>query len=140
MAGNQFRDRFPLSADCSCTTTMRNEFSVRCFFYSPLSFSVQARPRYAFNYGVKDPHTGDVKSQSEERDGDVVKGEYSLVEPDGTTRTVKYQADDHSGFNAVVTKSGKAYHPTYQGPLYHKYHTPAYVAPQYPLYLSNYHP
>lgn len=34
----------------------------------------QAYPKYAFNYGVKDPHTGDIKSQQEERDGDVVKG------------------------------------------------------------------
>ncbi|CAK1604421.1 unnamed protein product [Parnassius mnemosyne] len=68
-------------------------------------------PKYAFNYGVKDPHTGDVKSQQEERDGDVVKGSYSLVEPDGTTRTVHYSADDHNGFNAVVQKSGHAVHP-----------------------------
>ncbi|CAB3243165.1 unnamed protein product [Arctia plantaginis] len=68
-------------------------------------------PKYAFNYGVKDPHTGDVKSQHEERDGDVVKGSYSLVEPDGSTRTVSYSADDHNGFNAVVHKSGHAVHP-----------------------------
>ncbi|CAG4977225.1 cuticle protein 8-like [Colias croceus] len=68
-------------------------------------------PRYAFNYGVKDPHTGDIKSQQEERDGDVVKGSYSLVEPDGSTRTVSYTADDHNGFNAVVHKTGHAVHP-----------------------------
>lgn len=68
-------------------------------------------PKYAFNYGVKDPHTGDVKSQHEERDGDVVRGSYSLVEPDGSTRTVQYSADDHTGFNAVVHKSGHAVHP-----------------------------
>lgn len=36
-------------------------------------------PRYAFEYGVNDPHTGDIKHQKEERDGDVVKGQYSLV-------------------------------------------------------------
>lgn len=61
----------------------------------------QAYPKYSFNYGIKDPHTGDIKSQvntnksnanvvlfqlfninikfntklqAEERDGDVVKG------------------------------------------------------------------
>ncbi|XP_068630717.1 cuticle protein 8-like [Battus philenor] len=68
-------------------------------------------PKYAFTYGVKDPHTGDIKSQQEERDGDVVKGSYSLVEPDGTTRTVNYSADDHNGFNAIVHKSGHAVHP-----------------------------
>uniref|UniRef100_A0A182YSR6 Uncharacterized protein n=1 Tax=Anopheles stephensi TaxID=30069 RepID=A0A182YSR6_ANOST len=31
-------------------------------------------PKYAFNYGVADHSTGDVKSQHETRDGDVVKG------------------------------------------------------------------
>lgn len=35
-------------------------------------------PRYAFEYGVNDPHTGDVKHQKEVRDGDIVKGQYSL--------------------------------------------------------------
>jgi hypothetical protein len=60
---------------------------------------------------VHDPHTGDKKSQWEKRDGDVVKGSYSLVEPDGTVRTVDYTADDHSGFNAVVHRAGHAVHP-----------------------------
>lgn len=60
---------------------------------------------------MKDGHTGDIKEQSEERDGDVVKGEYSLVEPDGTIRKVQYQDDGHSGFNAIVTRSGHAVHP-----------------------------
>ena len=64
-----------------------------------------AYPKYSFNYGIKDPHTGDIKSQAEERDGDVVKGTYSLVEPDGSVRTVDYTADDHNGFNAVVHKT-----------------------------------
>ncbi|RZC27714.1 hypothetical protein BDFB_013788, partial [Asbolus verrucosus] len=30
-------------------------------------------PKYRFEYGVKDGHTGDIKEQTEERDGDVVK-------------------------------------------------------------------
>ncbi|XP_008193006.3 cuticle protein 7 [Tribolium castaneum] len=71
-----------------------------------------AYPKYEFNYGVADGHTGDHKSQHEVRDGDVVKGSYSLVEPDGTIRTVHYTADDHNGFNAVVSRSGHAVHPT----------------------------
>jgi hypothetical protein len=40
-------------------------------------------PKYKFEYGVKDAHTGDHKSQWEVRDGDVVKGEYTLDEADG---------------------------------------------------------
>ncbi|XP_011633518.1 cuticle protein 19-like, partial [Pogonomyrmex barbatus] len=64
-----------------------------------------ADPKYSFNYGVIDGYTGDSKSAWEERDGDTVKGEYSVVEADGTIRTVSYTADDHNGFNAVVTRS-----------------------------------
>ncbi|XP_019875897.1 cuticle protein 19 [Aethina tumida] len=71
-----------------------------------------AYPKYEFKYGVADGHTGDQKTQSEIRDGDVVKGQYSLVEPDGTVRTVTYTADDHNGFNAVVTRAGHAVHPS----------------------------
>jgi hypothetical protein len=71
----------------------------------------QAPPQYEFKYGVKDTHTQDIKEQAEKRVGDKVEGYYSLLEPDGTTRTVKYTADHHSGFNAVVTKSGQAVHP-----------------------------
>lgn len=37
-----------------------------------------AYPKYKFDYGVKDPHTGDNKDQWETRDGDVVKGEYKI--------------------------------------------------------------
>jgi len=64
-----------------------------------------APPKYAFKYGVNDYHTGDVKSQHETRDGDVVKGQYSLVEPDGSIRTVDYTADKLNGFNAIVHKT-----------------------------------
>lgn len=60
-------------------------------------FSLQSHPKYSFNYGVQDPSTGDVKSQVESRDGGVVKGQYSLVEPDGSVRTVDYTADDVNG-------------------------------------------
>ncbi|KAL1497028.1 hypothetical protein ABEB36_008057 [Hypothenemus hampei] len=66
-------------------------------FYSP--------PKYSFKYGVNDFHTGDIKSQQEFRDGDQVKGEYSVVEPDGSIRTVQYTAGKHSGFNAVVHRT-----------------------------------
>ncbi|KAJ8955646.1 hypothetical protein NQ314_006864 [Rhamnusium bicolor] len=74
-----------------------------------------AYPKYEFSYGVKDPHTGDHKSQHEERDGDVVKGYYTLAEPDGTHRTVHYTADKINGFNAVVEKTGHAVHPQVYG-------------------------
>ncbi|XP_037949937.1 uncharacterized protein LOC119680961 [Teleopsis dalmanni] len=65
-------------------------------------------PRYAFEYNVNDIHTGDIKHQKEVRDGDVVQGEYSLVEPDGNVRTVKYYADWETGFHAEVINSRDA--------------------------------
>ncbi|XP_070505583.1 cuticle protein 19-like [Chironomus tepperi] len=67
-------------------------------------------PSYKFEYGVHDPHTHDHKSQWETRDGDVVKGEYTLDEADGTKRIVKYHADDKNGFNAKVERVGHAHH------------------------------
>ncbi|XP_046393615.1 heterogeneous nuclear ribonucleoprotein A3 homolog 1-like [Ischnura elegans] len=70
-----------------------------------------AYPKYHYDYGVADGHTGDVKSQWEARDGDVVKGSYSLNEADGTIRRVDYVADGHNGFNAVVKRVGHAAHP-----------------------------
>ncbi|XP_031343049.1 cuticle protein 19-like [Photinus pyralis] len=70
-----------------------------------------AHPKYEFSYGVADAHTHDHHSQHESRDGDVIHGEYSLHEADGTIRTVKYTADDKNGFNAVVERSGHAAHP-----------------------------
>ncbi|XP_038209057.1 uncharacterized protein LOC119830179 [Zerene cesonia] len=74
----------------------------------------------SFSYGVSDPHTGDVKSQHETRVGDNVVGQYSLLESDGTRRTVDYAADAHSGFNAIVRKD-----PALIG---HVAHAPAVVA------------
>ncbi|XP_069696251.1 cuticle protein 21-like [Periplaneta americana] len=62
-------------------------------------------PQYSFSYGVNDPHTGDNKEHHETRSGDVVHGSYSLIDPDGTRRTVEYTADDVNGFNAVVHKT-----------------------------------
>lgn len=61
-------------------------------------------PQYQFGYNVQDALTGDSKTQEETRDGDVVKGSYSLIEPDGSRRTVNYYSDPINGFNAVVQK------------------------------------
>ncbi|XP_019532680.1 histidine-rich glycoprotein-like [Aedes albopictus] len=69
-----------------------------------------AHPQYKFEYGVKDDHTGDHKTHWEHRDGDVVKGQYTLHDADGTERVVEYTADPHHGFNAVVKKVGHVHH------------------------------
>ncbi|XP_050557643.1 uncharacterized histidine-rich protein DDB_G0274557-like [Spodoptera frugiperda] len=78
-----------------------------------------SHPKYEFAYKVEDPHTGDKKSQHESRDGDVVKGVYSLHEPDGTVRIVEYHADKKTGFNANVKLEGHAKHIV---PEHHHHH------------------
>lgn len=61
-------------------------------------------PQYNFAYDIQDGLTGDSKNQEESRDGDVVRGSYSLTDPDGLRRTVQYTADPINGFNAVVSR------------------------------------
>lgn len=67
--------------------------------------SFDPNPQYSFAYTVNDQQTGDSKSQHETRSGDVVRGQYSLTDPDGSRRTVDYAADPHNGFNAVVQRT-----------------------------------
>ncbi|XP_018566221.1 sarcoplasmic reticulum histidine-rich calcium-binding protein-like [Anoplophora glabripennis] len=71
--------------------------------------------QYKFEYGIKDPHSHDMKEQHEHREGKHVKGGYSLSEPDGTHRIVKYISGPKSGFEAVVERKGHAKHPAVYG-------------------------
>ncbi|XP_076659697.1 uncharacterized protein LOC143363006 [Halictus rubicundus] len=70
-----------------------------------------AHPRYEFSYGVEDHHTGDFHTQKETRDGSSVSGEYSVKEPGGQVRVVRYRADK-DGFHAAVHTSGENDHTT----------------------------
>ncbi|XP_059052465.1 cuticle protein 8-like [Achroia grisella] len=63
--------------------------------------------KYEFEYKVHDPHTGDDKFQHETRDGHQVKGVYSLHEADGSVRTVHYNADKKTGFQADIKQTTK---------------------------------
>lgn len=65
-------------------------------------------PNYNFAYEVNDIHTGDIKSQSETKRGDIILGQYSLIQPDGVRRTVDYRADSHNGFIATVNNEPQA--------------------------------
>ena len=58
--------------------------------------------QYKFGYSVADSTTGDSKTREEERDGDVVRGSYSVADPDGRIRTVTYTADALNGFQVGV--------------------------------------
>jgi hypothetical protein len=91
-------------------------------------------PQYSYSYDVQDSITGDSKNQFETRDGDLVHGSYSLLEADGTRRTVDYTADPVNGFNAVVRKepAGLAVKAVAAAPVVAKVAAPvAYAAPHY---------
>lgn len=81
----------------------------------------------SFSYGVADPYTGDFKHQIETRAGDDVAGQYSLIEPDGSRRTVDYTAGAE-GFNAIVRK----------GPGFIAAPAAPYYAPYASLYAYRY--
>lgn len=58
---------------------------------------------YSYGYSVDSPESGDIKSAQEEKDSQgVVRGSYSLVQPDGRVRVVSYVADALHGFRADV--------------------------------------
>ncbi|XP_011314291.1 cuticle protein 7 [Fopius arisanus] len=63
-----------------------------------------AEPHYKYSYGVQDHHTHDMHGQKEHGDDHGVVGEYSVHEPGGNVRTVKYFSD-HNGFHAEVHNS-----------------------------------
>nr|XP_012152398.1 PREDICTED: LOW QUALITY PROTEIN: pro-resilin-like [Megachile rotundata] len=65
-----------------------------------------AHPHYEFSYGVEDHHTGDYHGQKEHRDGKEVVGEYTVKEPGGNVRTVKYHAGKHGFFAHVHNSDG----------------------------------
>ncbi|XP_066254019.1 larval cuticle protein A2B-like [Euwallacea similis] len=85
-------------------------------FASPIAKTIVAapaeeynpNPQYSYGYDVQDGLTGDSKSQTETRNGDLVQGSYSLVEPDGNRRIVDYTADPVNGFNAVIRREPAA--------------------------------
>lgn len=89
-------------------------------------------PQYAFGYDVQDAITGDNKNQYEVRNGDVVRGQYSLNDPDGTRRIVDYAVDGPSGFNAIVRKEPlafKTFAPSIAAPATFIQNPPQIVAP-----------
>ncbi|CAH1964334.1 unnamed protein product [Acanthoscelides obtectus] len=70
--------------------------------------TIDPNPAYSFAYDVQDALTGDSKSHIESRANGIVKGQYTVADPDGTRRIVDYYADPIHGFNAVVRKAPQA--------------------------------
>jgi hypothetical protein len=65
---------------------------------------------FDFTYAVKEDDGNDFSHQAQS-DGDVVKGEYRTLLPDGRTQIVRYTADWKNGYNAEVIYEGEAVYP-----------------------------
>ncbi|KOB77305.1 putative cuticle protein [Operophtera brumata] len=59
-------------------------------------------PSYQFGFDVNDDQYTNYQNRKEQRDGDVIKGSYSVVDSDGFIRTVTYTADPKEGFKAEI--------------------------------------
>lgn len=97
----QFVAIFALIAVASGSPIVATPYGLAAPVAAVSKVEYDANPHYSYTYSVNDALTGDSKQQSETRDGDVVKGQYSFVEADGSLRTVDYTADPVNGFNAV---------------------------------------
>jgi len=58
-----------------------------------------ANPQYTYAYQVASDEKQTYISQTENRDGDSVNGEYSFVDANGSLVTVKYTANDQDGYS-----------------------------------------
>lgn len=96
----------------------------------------QAKPDYQYAYGVEDPHTGNLQNHKEHRDGDVVRGEYSLVEPDGSIRLVRYTADPKNGFQVNYISPTAKTRPRFYSVAFR---TGGFLLPHLDSYLSIVH-
>lgn len=54
---------------------------------------LQSNPSYQFGFDVKDDEFTNYQNRKEQREGNVIKGSYSVVDSDGFIRTVTYTAD-----------------------------------------------
>ena len=94
----QFVALFALVACASSSPIVATPYGLAAPVAAVSKVEYDANPHYTYTYSVADALTGDNKSQSETRDGDVVKGQYSLIEADGTRRIVDYTADPINGY------------------------------------------
>ncbi|KAM3961149.1 cuticular protein RR-2 motif 72 [Aphomia sociella] len=105
LAGKHTAEKLEGEALIAITSNFSAEFLFVCVLPAVLGIIVtDPPPEYKYSYEIDDPTTGDTKSQYEVRQGGTVSGAYSVVDPDGTKRTVEYTADPKEGFKAVVRK------------------------------------
>merc|ERR1711890_33172 len=61
---------------------------------------------YNFNWEVNDPPSENEYHHQQESDGEVTRGEYGVLLPDGRRQLVQFY-DDGTGYHATVTYAGQ---------------------------------
>merc|ERR1712141_579598 len=74
---------------------------------------------YQYGYAVQDDYSKANFAANENRDGDVVTGEYRVALPGGRTQIVTYTANGYDGYVADVKYEGVAQYPEYKPAPYH---------------------
>ncbi|CAL4151754.1 unnamed protein product, partial [Meganyctiphanes norvegica] len=95
---------------CVCISLAAPQYHPAPYGHPAPVYKHKARP-YSYQYGVKSPYHGTDFGADESSDGNVVKGSYTVVLPDGRTQKVTYTADHYAGYNADVSYSGYAQYP-----------------------------
>lgn len=68
---------------------------------------LQPNADYNFSFDVKDDLYTNYQNRKESREGDQIKGSYSVVDSDGFIRTVTYTADPVGGFKVIINYTSK---------------------------------
>merc|ERR1712141_129974 len=87
---------------------------------------------YQYGYAVQDDYSKANFAANENRDGDVVTGEYRVALPDGRTQIVTYHVDAYGGYVADVKYDGVAQYPEYKPAAPYHAPKPAYHAAPVP--------
>lgn len=95
---------FPTIALLACIAVVSAGLLPEKSYMDSLELENDSHPSYEFAYNVDDTQSGDVKTQRESRDGENVKGQYTLNDADGYKRIVDYSVNGESGFTAVVRR------------------------------------
>merc|ERR1711981_424094 len=103
----------------SCTQTSRTPSSSLPQASSLSRTSLDGPAVYQYGYAVQDDYSKANFAANENRDGDVVTGEYRVALPDGRTQIVTYTANGYDGYVADVKYEGVAQYPEYKPAPYH---------------------
>lgn len=97
-------DQFRSKSSYNFIQSQKNQIQAKKIWilFHSVSFSFQEPARYEFEYMVNDAESGNDFGHKESREGDMARGVYYVLLPDGRRQTVEYEADEN-GYRPKVT-------------------------------------